>query len=586
MTDGRARVVFGAEPLRVLCVSTDAATISALEGAVRNGYDVFIEASGESEALDVARVEVPHIAFVDVSERDGNALALVHHLPAVCKGIHVIALVPPAAIEQGMHALSLGASSLLLVPPTGDAVLGALADLRERRASARQRAELEAELARARRRSELMDRIVRLARGSGHADAVRAISDSIVEISGARGVALYATFGRDGDCVRLSAVGTAMALPSVASTAEVLARIEQCGAQTIPLLAAQGEIGLVVVDGVEPGKEGEVASMADLASAVLSLVDDRQAVTASIKDESGRVYTGAYFHDVAAREIDKAKRHKRRISIACVQIDRQISARERAEVEDYVLSSVRDTDTFARLEKHEYFLLMPETDALGAHACRRRVLSRTEGDRRSRLSSERRGSTSGRPGGGAPFWMGISTYPHDGTRLDLLIASARARAIGDAQSAVHGLGLSGLGLAEIVDTLLSRSMLGAGSRTPFPLDLAPPAVLALVAAACREGRRGGALSVHVTLQPGLGLATAARQSLAPLSATSAVHVLDVRNSPGCADLEVLVVQAEHAVWLCCGRVDRDRFRGVHASDPLLADLLLHRIVQAGSMRSG
>lgn len=585
MNDGRARVVFGAEPLRVLCVSTDTVTIAAVEGAVRRGGDVFIEASGESEALDVARIEAPHIAFVDVSERDGNALALVHHLPAVCKGIHVVALVPPSEIEQGTHALSLGATSIMLVPPTGDAVFSALADVRERRASARQRAELESELARSRRRSELMDRVVRLARGSGHADAVRAITDSIVEISGARGVALYATFGREGDCVRLSAVGTAMALPSVESTAEVLARIDEGGAQAIPLLAAQGEIGLVVVDGVEPGKEAEVASMADLASAVLSLVDGRQSASASIKDEAGRVYTSAYFHDVAAREIDKAKRHKRRLSLACVQVDREIPSRERAEVEDCVLSSVRDTDTLARMDRHEYFLLMPETSALGAHACRRRVLSRTEGDRRSRLASERRASTPSRPGR-APFCMGVATFPHDGTRLDLLIASARARAFDDAHSAVHGLGLSGLGLAEIVDTLLSRSMLGAGARTPFPLDLAPPAVLSLVAAACREGRRGGALSVHVTLQPGLGLATAARQSLAPLSATSAVHVLDVRNTPGCADVEVLVVQAEHAVWLCCGRIDRDRFRGVHASDPLLADLLLHRIVQAGAMRSG
>jgi hypothetical protein len=182
--------------------------------------------------------------------------------------------------------------------------------------------------------------------------------------------------------------------------------------------------------------------------------------------------------------------------------------------------------------------------------------------------------------------MGIATYPHDGVKLDALLHAAQARAGDDARSAVHGLGLAPLSLSEIVDTLLSRSMLGAGSRTPYPLDLASPSVLSLVSAACREGRRGGALSVHVTLQPGLGLATAARQALSPLGPNTGVNVLDVRSTPGCGDIEALVLQAEQGVWLCCGRVDRDRFRGVHASDPLLADLLLQRMLQAGAVRSG
>jgi hypothetical protein len=129
-------------------------------------------------------------------------------------------------------------------------------------------------------------------------------------------------------------------------------------------------------------------------------------------------------------------------------------------------------------------------------------------------------------------------------------------------------------------------MLGAGVRTPYPLDLAAPAVLSLVNAACREARRGGTLTVHVTLQAGLGLATAARQALAQTAAGGAVHVLDVRNTPGCLDVEAMVVQAEHGTWVCCGRSESNRFRGVHAADPLLGDLLLQRLVAAGSMRSG
>jgi GGDEF domain-containing protein len=494
-------------------------------------------------------------------------------------------MAPPSKVERATEALSMGASGLMLLPPSGDAVLGMLSDVRARHAAERRQYELEAELHRVRRRTELMDRVVRLARGSGHSDAVRAITESINELSGAQGVAVYATFGREGDCVRLSAMGSALELPSVGQTTDVLSTTEKMGARAIPLLGTHGEIGLVVLDGVEPRKQAEVESMADLAAAVLSLVDSRQSPPgAELKDEQGRTYTSAYFHDVAAREIEKAKRHGRRLSIACLRMERGASDKERAAIEEMVLSSVRDTDTLSRLDRDEYFLLMPETGALGAHACRRRLLARAEGDRRARaVPSDRRSGTNVRA---MPVAIGVATYPHDGSRLDRLLACARRRASEDEKSVVHGLGLAAQPLADIVDALLGRTMLGAGVRTPYPLDLAAPAVLSLVSSACREARRGGAMSVHVTLQPGLGLATAARQALAQSGSSGTVHVLDVRSTPGCLDIEAMIVQAEHGTWVCCGRTERDRFRGIHAADPLLGDLLLQRLVAAGTMRSG
>ena len=122
-------------------------------------------------------------------------------------------------------------------------------------------------------------------------------------------------------------------------------------------------------------------------------------------------------------------------------------------------------------------------------------------------------------------------------------------------------------------------MLDAGPRSPYPLDIACSALFALVARACREALRGGETTVTTTLQPGLGVAAAARQLATP-------RVLDVRGEPGCSDVEAVVIEAEHGAWVCCGRVIGERFRGVHCADPLLADILTRRLSAAGSPNAG
>ena len=82
-----------------------------------------------------------------------------------------------------------------------------------------------------------------------------------------------------------------------------------------------------------------------------------------------------------------------------------------------------------------------------------------------------------------------------------------------------------------------------------------------------------------TLQPGLGVAAAARQVGAP-------RVYDVRSEPGCENVEAIVIEAEHNTWVCCGRIVGDRFQGVHAADPLLADLVERRISAVGGPDAG
>ena len=115
--------------------------------------------------------------------------------------------------------------------------------------------------------------------------------------------------------------------------------------------------------------------------------------------------------------------------------------------------------------------------------------------------------------------------------------------------------------------------------SPRRAAIACAALFALVARTCREALRGGETCVMTTLQPGLGVAAAARQVAQP-------KVLDVRAEPGCANIEAIVIEAEHGAWVCCGRLIGERFRGVHCADPLLADVLTRRIQAAGSADAG
>jgi hypothetical protein len=57
-----------------------------------------------------------------------------------------------------------------------------------------------------------------------------------------------------------------------------------------------------------------------------------------------------------------------------------------------------------------------------------------------------------------------------------------------------------------------------------------------------------------------------------------IEVRDVRHLPGGSDAFAVVVRADHGSWVTCGRLENDRFVGVHAADPLLADLVADRIL--------
>ena len=542
--------------LLVLVVGENAEAAETTVRAIESEGDRTIFAHDVAEAIAKATTELPDVALVDVMTEAGAGLALTHHLRALSPSMGVHALAPVGSLEIAAQALALGANGMLVSPPSGDDVIRVINIVREQIAAQRQKAELERELARVKRRGELLDRVLRLARGSGHSEAVRALVQAIAEAGGAHGAALFAAFEDRSECVRLGAVGTARTLPKIASVQVLAAAAKERGATALPLDSSRGPLGLTILEGMDPARAQEVATIVDLAAAVLTLVDVREPQTgesAKVSEAAGRIYSAAYFRDTAAREVDRAVRHTRRLSVAVLVADGPF---DRHAVEGAVHVVVRDTDVFARLEDQCYGLLLPETPGWGAAACRRRILERI----------------AARDGGRISF--GIATFPHDGLDLERLLSTAGARAHEQASSVVRARDLDRQPLGEIVDALLARPMLDVGVSSTYPLDVSETALLALSLGACREAIRGGPATVIVSTR----LAAAVRETLRDSSEVN-VRAVELHGLPGCEDVDAVVVTAEHGVWACCGRRQRERFRGVHAADPLLCDLLAERLQQ-------
>lgn len=567
-----------ARPLRVLVVVEDPDVRRAIEHVVSEEGDLFVAASSIEDAVQAASIDRVDITFVELRVEGGAALALCHHIPSLCPGSALHAIVHPVEIERGQEALQLGATGLIVAPPNGEAIARALGDVKSETQRRKEITSLEAKLARERKRLETYDRLVRFARGAAPSDAVRAIVDGVSQLSAAQGVALYATFGDDdSERVLLAALGTALDLPSTCAPADLSRLVSVRAARVVPLIASSGAIGMLVLDRAPPSVEPEIAQLADLAAAMLSIVDRQEGV-----DEGVKIFPPKHFRGVADRLLTLASRHERRCSVLAIAIPGDKSSKRDDAVRE-IADIVRTTDALCGLEDGDLLLFLPETTGIGAQVCRRRILAKLQGDRRARGRAQAGGNpSSGRSDSNRVsinVSIGVSTFPHDGNTLRRLVKLARARAADDARSSVHALGLDGMPLAELIDALLARPMVDAGPRSSYPLNVASTALFSLAARAVKEATRGGEAHVTTTLQPGLGVAAAARQIAIP-------RVHDVRSEPGCSDIEAIVIEAEHGSWVCCGRIVGVRFQGVHAADPLLADIIEKRLVAAGANHAG
>jgi len=84
-------------------------------------------ASGEAEALSLARDESPELALVDLKMPNGSGLVLVRELKAIDPATNVVVLTGYGSIATAIEAVKLGATHYLSKPADVDDILAAFA---------------------------------------------------------------------------------------------------------------------------------------------------------------------------------------------------------------------------------------------------------------------------------------------------------------------------------------------------------------------------------------------------------------------------------------------------------------------------
>jgi DNA-binding NarL/FixJ family response regulator/GGDEF domain-containing protein len=567
--------------LQVAAILDDEAALEVMRHVVVGPHDRLTIATDLSEGITAAQAEAPDIVFIDVGMSKGAALAVVHHLRAVVSNAVVYALARQESLQLGTQAIALGATGILMLPLSGDELITALTEVRLRHAERQRGKELESTLARRRENAELVGAVAELAEAPSRREAASRLAHLLVETGQAESAIVYLPAAEGSrQLMHVAHAGHSDGHPPFCDDMELLHWADHHDRDILRLALRRETAGIIALGGVDHGAETDepfplASVLATQAATCFALISAReQSHRGAMKDPSSSAYTFAYFVDVAGREIDRSRRHGRRFALATIGFSgEENNAPERGiEVVERVLGTVRATDVLARIDELEFYLLLPETGGIGAHVCRRRVMGQLRGKNDDDLN----------------VTIGVATYPHNGVDLSQLLRVAKHRADAAHASVVHRLGLNRLELSEILDALLwdqaATSSAATEPEAPQTIELPAIDVVALATCALSEARRGGGARVVATLRPGVSVGAAIRAALGREASEVQADLIDISASAGCRDLEVLTLIAEHGSYLLLGRVERGHVRGVHASDPVLVDLVTRRLGKAARTR--
>ncbi|HEY4119851.1 MAG TPA: diguanylate cyclase, partial [Byssovorax sp.] len=532
-----------------------------------------------AEGLGVAQGDPPDVAFIEIGMADGAGLALVHHVKALVPNVTVFAIVAANAIEHGAHAMALGAAGTLLLPLGGDEILSAVSTVKVRLAEKAASVELERAALVYSRAAGWMARVAELSDAPNRAAAAERLIEVVLEATHARGVAVYLSAAeKSSELVRAAATPSVEGAPMYGLEADVFAFAQKQRMLAVPLALRKLKVGQLLLgqseDGPRSGRagasldarsagariDGLVKLLATQATSAFALLGDRErAHGAALKDPTSSAYSFAYYVDVAGREIDRARRSGRRFAVATIvqEVDDEgAPPLGPAEMADLLLKAVRDTDVVARVDENEFHLLLPETDGIGAHACRRRVLAKLLGDR-------------GGAAVPAGVLVGVATFPHDGPDLAQLLRVARRRADAMKGSIVHKLpnDLGSLSdVLEIVGWEVDAAAAptderdGEGARasassevfTPCGVELPTSEIVALTSTVIADALRGGATIVVAANPRGSSLAAAARAAVTDGRDNVTLVVIDPKPGPDEA-MEAIAILAEHGAYALVAR---------------------------------
>ncbi len=239
----------------------------------------------------------------------------------------------------------------------------------------------------------------------------------------------------------------------------------------LPLRAAGEVVGLVLLSdrlsGDFTARELALArALGDFAATALRNARRYSALERlGLRDRETAAYNLAYFADYAAKEAYKARRYGRVFSLLALRLDGlerlrdQLGPARAAQLARGVASSlaavVRDSDVVARAAEDELYVLLPETDHLGAQIVGRRV--------QAMVDAEGLLESAGAPAVGLS--LGSATFPRDGQDFDELLHVCRRRSEEARLSLARKLDLRRLDFWSAVDLLL-----GDTNSPPLPAD--------------------------------------------------------------------------------------------------------------------
>lgn len=187
-------------------------------------------------------------------------------------------------------------------------------------------------------------------------------------------------------------------------------------------------------------------------------------------DDGSRAYSRAYFADYVGKEIYKARRYGRWLSVVGLQIGPRLDGAGEPQgrlepaalagtlraLVDRIAPVIRDADILARVSADEIYAVLPETDRFGAMVFERR-LGKIVGELEAAAPAA----------GEAPaVTIGGATFPADGDDLPSLLGWSRGRMEEARQTLRRRLQLEPLGFWETVEVLVGprAARLGALSE--------------------------------------------------------------------------------------------------------------------------
>jgi two-component system response regulator RegA len=113
------------EKATMLLVDDDQDFLSVLESAMKKrGFLVSIANSAES-AFEIAKIDPPEFAVVDLKMSGNSGLILVRQLSSLDAGIRIVVLTGFASVVTAVEAIKLGATHYLAKPVDADEIIAA-----------------------------------------------------------------------------------------------------------------------------------------------------------------------------------------------------------------------------------------------------------------------------------------------------------------------------------------------------------------------------------------------------------------------------------------------------------------------------